>query len=179
LSCSAHLLVLSVLSLTSCFECVVTLVTDRIDSSFLCKGPSSTSVKLFFSVSAQPQLLEVGSFGDVGIFKPNSVTSCVLIWFFFFSFLLFLWLLYSYENWIELNYLPLSLHLSTKSQIDLCISTLDFFYNLVLLFWPLISSSWAINYIKKFYQKGYQKMEKERQVLILTSIFSQSRGTRN
>jgi hypothetical protein len=48
-------------------ECVVTLVTDRLDSLFLYKGPSSTSVKLFFSVSAQPQLLEIGSSGDVGI----------------------------------------------------------------------------------------------------------------
>jgi hypothetical protein len=26
---------------------VVTIVTDRLDSPFLCKGPSSTSVKLF------------------------------------------------------------------------------------------------------------------------------------
>jgi hypothetical protein len=37
---------LSVLSLTSYFECVVTLVTDKFGSIFLCKGPSSTSVKL-------------------------------------------------------------------------------------------------------------------------------------
>jgi hypothetical protein len=86
LSCSAHLF-LSVLSLTSyfecvvthLFECVVTLVTDRLGNSFLCKGPSSTSVKLVFTISAQPQLLEVGSLGDVDIFKPNFVTSCVLV----------------------------------------------------------------------------------------------------
>jgi hypothetical protein len=78
LSCSAHLF-LSVLSLTSCFECVVTLVTDRLGSPFLYKGPSSTSVKLVFSISAQPQLLEIGSPGDVDIFKSNSVTSCVLV----------------------------------------------------------------------------------------------------
>jgi hypothetical protein len=86
---------LSVLSLTSCFECVVThlfecvvthlfecvvtLIIDRLGSPFLCKGPSFTSVKLFFSISAQPQLLEVESPEDVGIFKPNSVRSCVLI----------------------------------------------------------------------------------------------------
>jgi hypothetical protein len=84
LLCSSFL---SVLSLTSCFECVVThlfecvvtLSTDRLGNPFLCKGPSSTSVKLFLSVSAQPQLLEVESPGDVGIFKPNSVTSCVLV----------------------------------------------------------------------------------------------------
>jgi hypothetical protein len=64
---------------THIFECVVTLVTDRFGSPFLCKGSSSTSVKLFFSVSAQPQLLEVESPGDVGIFKPNSVISYVLV----------------------------------------------------------------------------------------------------
>jgi hypothetical protein len=70
---------LSVLSLTSCFECVVTLVTDSVGSPFLCKGSSSTSVKLMFSILAQPQLLEVESPGDVGIFKPNFITSCVLV----------------------------------------------------------------------------------------------------
>jgi hypothetical protein len=36
-------------------------------------------LKLFFSVSAQPQLLEVESPKNVGIFKPNSVTFCVLV----------------------------------------------------------------------------------------------------
>jgi hypothetical protein len=53
-NCSAHLfecvvthfLFLSALSLTI-FECVVTLVTDRLNNSFLYKGPSSTSIKLF------------------------------------------------------------------------------------------------------------------------------------
>jgi hypothetical protein len=72
-----HFLFLSVLSLTL-FECVVTLVTDRFDSLFLYKRPSSTSVKLFFSVSAQPQLLEVDSPEDVGVFKPKSITSCLI-----------------------------------------------------------------------------------------------------
>jgi hypothetical protein len=115
LSCGAHLswtvvltFFLSVLSLISCFECVithlfeciVTLITDRLDNQFLCKGSSSTSVKLFFNILAQPQLLEVESPGDVGIFKPNSVTSCVLVWsFLFFSHIsliaIFLWELYS------------------------------------------------------------------------------------
>jgi hypothetical protein len=76
----------SVLSLIFYFECVITLVTDRFVSPFLCNGPSSTSIKLFFSVSTHPQLLEVESSGDVGIFKPNSVTSCVIVWFFSFLF---------------------------------------------------------------------------------------------
>jgi hypothetical protein len=65
-----------VLSLTSYFKCVithlfefvVTLVTDRLGSPFLCKGPNSTSVKLIFSISAQPQLLEVESAKNIGIF---------------------------------------------------------------------------------------------------------------
>jgi hypothetical protein len=56
-----------VLSFTSCFECVVTLITDTLDNPILCKESSSRSVKLFFSVSAQSQLLEVESPGDVDI----------------------------------------------------------------------------------------------------------------
>jgi hypothetical protein len=64
--------VLSLISYFECvvthlFECVITLITDRLVSPFLCKGQNSISVKLFFSVSAQPQLLEVGSPEDVDI----------------------------------------------------------------------------------------------------------------
>jgi hypothetical protein len=86
-----------VLSLTSCFECVVThlfecivtLVIDRLGCPFLCNRPSSTSVKLFFSVSAQPQLLEVESPGDVGIL--NRIPLHLMFLFdLFFSFLSFL-----------------------------------------------------------------------------------------
>jgi hypothetical protein len=54
---------------THVFECVVTRVTDRLDNSFLCKGPSSTSVKTLFNISVQPQLLEVEGPRDVGIVK--------------------------------------------------------------------------------------------------------------
>jgi hypothetical protein len=75
--CCHSLLVLSMLSLT--FFSVLSFLLPIGLAAFLCKGPSSTSVKLFFSISAQPQLLEVESPGDVDIFKPNSVTSCVLI----------------------------------------------------------------------------------------------------
>jgi hypothetical protein len=57
--------------LTSCFECVVTRVTDRLDSSFLCKRPSFTSVKALFNILAQPQLLEVEGPGDVDIVKAE------------------------------------------------------------------------------------------------------------
>jgi hypothetical protein len=110
LSCSAHLswvcchsLLIFECVVTHLFECVVTLVTDRLGSPFLCKGPSSTSVKLFFSVSAQPQLFDVESPRDVDTFKPNSVISYVLVWsFIFFSHIsliaIFLWEL----NQIEL-----------------------------------------------------------------------------
>jgi hypothetical protein len=111
-----------VVVLTSCFECVVTLVTDRLDSPFLCKGSSSTSVKTLFNISAQPQLLEVEGLGDVGIIKAELryiLCSCLI-----FFFLTFLWLLYSCENWIDLNCISLPLHLNIKSQIDLYISIL-------------------------------------------------------
>jgi hypothetical protein len=65
--------------LTFCFECVVTHIcvcvvthiTDRFGSPFLCKGPNSTSVKTLFNISAQPQLLEVEGPGDVGIVKAE------------------------------------------------------------------------------------------------------------
>jgi hypothetical protein len=56
---------------THVFECVVTRVTDRLGSLFLCKGPSSTSVKTLFNISVQPQLLEVEGPGDVGIVKAE------------------------------------------------------------------------------------------------------------
>jgi hypothetical protein len=82
--------VLSLISYFECvvthlFECVVTLVTDRFGSIFLYKGPSSTSVKLFFSVSAQPQLLEVGSPGDVNILSRTPL-HLVFLFDFFLSF---------------------------------------------------------------------------------------------
>jgi hypothetical protein len=57
--------------LNSYFECVVTHVTDRLDSLFLYKGPSSTSVKTLFNILAQPQLLEVEGPGDVDIVKAE------------------------------------------------------------------------------------------------------------
>jgi hypothetical protein len=56
------------------FECVVTRVTDRLDIPFLCKVPSSTSIKTLFNISAQPQLLEVEGPGDIGIVKVELVT---------------------------------------------------------------------------------------------------------
>jgi hypothetical protein len=131
---------LSVLSFTSyfvcvvthLFECIVILVTDKLDSSFLYKGPSSTSVKLFFSVSAQPQLLEVRRSGDVSILSRNSL-HLMFLFDLLIYFLSFLWFLYYCENWIELNYVPLSLHLNTKSQISLYISNLDSLHSCTLL----------------------------------------------
>jgi hypothetical protein len=71
--------------LTSCFECVVTRVTDKLGSPFLCKGPSSISVKIIFNISAQPQLLEVEGPGDVGIVKAE--LRCILCSCFIFTFL--------------------------------------------------------------------------------------------
>jgi hypothetical protein len=68
LSCSAHYFLVCC---HSRFECVVTRVTDRLDSPFLCKGPSSTSVKTLFNISAQSQLLEVEGPGDVDIVKAE------------------------------------------------------------------------------------------------------------
>jgi hypothetical protein len=40
-------------------------------AAHFCKGPSSTSVKPFLNISAQPQLLEVEGPGDVGIVKSE------------------------------------------------------------------------------------------------------------
>jgi hypothetical protein len=129
---------LSVLSLISCFECVVTFVTDRLSSPFLCKWPSSISVKLFFSVSAQPQLLEVENLGDVRILSRTPLH--LLFLFDPFFFLSFIWLLYSCENWIELNYFSLPLHLKTKSQISLYISILNFLQSWTILTFNTIIS---------------------------------------
>jgi hypothetical protein len=117
---------------THLFECVVTLITDRLDSPFVCKGLSSISVKLFFSVSAQPQLLEIESFRDMDIVS-RTLLHLVFLFDLFFYFLSFLWLLYSYENWIELNYLSLPFHLNTKSQIGLYIFTLGFLQSYIIL----------------------------------------------
>jgi hypothetical protein len=121
-SCSAHIswvccysfLILIVLSLT--FFSVLSLLLSKAWQPILCKGPSYTSVKVFFSVSTQPQLLEVESPGDVSILNQ---TLLHLVFFFvlFFSLLSFIWLLYSCENWIELNYFPLPLHLNTKPKL--------------------------------------------------------------
>jgi hypothetical protein len=122
-----------------CFECVVThifecnviRITDRLKISFLCKWPSFTSVKLFFSVSTQSQLLEVRSSGDVGIFKPNSVIFFDLVWSFFFSHFFdcyisvrikFNWIIFRcHYTWIQ------------KPQIDLYISTLWSLHSCTLL----------------------------------------------
>jgi hypothetical protein len=74
-----------VLSLTF-LECVVTCLVTVLSLTFLsvlslllpiglatqfCKGPSSTSVKTFLNISAQPQLLEVEGREDVGIVKTE------------------------------------------------------------------------------------------------------------
>jgi hypothetical protein len=70
---------------THVFECVVTCVTDRLGNPFLCKGPSSTSVKILFNISAQPQLLEVEGPRDVGIVKTEIhyiLCSCFIFTFF-------------------------------------------------------------------------------------------------
>jgi hypothetical protein len=88
---------------THVFECVVTRVTDRLGSSFLCKGPTSTSVKTFFNISTQPQLLEVEGPGDVGIVKVELryiLCSCFIFTFLFsyFFIAIFLWEL----NWFKL-----------------------------------------------------------------------------
>jgi hypothetical protein len=71
-------------------ECVVTCVTDRLDNLFLCKGPSSTSVKTLFNISDQPQLLEVEGPEDVGIVKAELCYILCSCLFFFFSILTFL-----------------------------------------------------------------------------------------
>jgi hypothetical protein len=75
-----------VLSLTSYFECVVTLVTDRFDSLFLCKRSNSTSIKLFFSVSVQPQLLEVWSPKNIAILN-QTLLHLMFLFNLFFSFI--------------------------------------------------------------------------------------------
>jgi hypothetical protein len=140
LSCSAHLF-LSVLSLTSYFECVVTHPFLSVLSLLLliglaahfCKGPSSTSVKPLFNISAQPQLLEVKGPEDVGIVKVE--LRYILYSYFIFT---FLWLLYSYENWIDLNCIMLPLHLNIKPQISLYISTLGSLHSCTILIFVTI-----------------------------------------
>jgi hypothetical protein len=124
-----HFLFLSVLSLTL-FECVITLVTNSLGSSFLCKGSSSTCVKLFLVFRLNLNLLEVESPGDVGI---SRISLHLMFLFDFFSFLIFLWLLYYCENWIILNYIPLPLYLNTKPQIGLYISILDSLHSYTIL----------------------------------------------
>jgi hypothetical protein len=56
---------------THLFECVVTLVTDRLDSSFLYGTKFYKCKNFFLNISAQSQLLEVEGPGDVGIVKPE------------------------------------------------------------------------------------------------------------
>jgi hypothetical protein len=114
------------------FECVINLITGRLGSSFLCKWPNYTSIKLFFSITAQPQLLEVRSPGDVDIVS-RTLLYLAFLFDLFFSFLSFLWLLYFCENWIELNCLPLLLHLNTKPQISLYISILGSLQSCIIL----------------------------------------------
>jgi hypothetical protein len=53
------------------FLSVLSLVLPIGLTTHFCKGPSSTSVKTFFNISAQPQLLEVEGPGDVGIVKAE------------------------------------------------------------------------------------------------------------
>jgi hypothetical protein len=81
--------------LTSCFECVVTYVfecvitrvTDRLGNPFLCKGPSSTSIKTIFNISAQLQLLEVEGPGYVDIVKAEL---CYILYSYFYLYFFFL-----------------------------------------------------------------------------------------
>jgi hypothetical protein len=77
-------------------------------------------------------LLEVEGPGDIGIVKPELcyiLCSC----FIFIFFLTFLWLLYSCENWIDLNRISLPLYLNIKPQIDLYIFTLGYLHSCTIL----------------------------------------------
>jgi hypothetical protein len=76
--CCHLLLVLSVLSLT--FFSVLSLLLPIGLAAHFCKRPSSTSVKTFFNISAQPQLLEVEGLRDVGIVKEEL---CYILCFYF------------------------------------------------------------------------------------------------
>jgi hypothetical protein len=138
--CCHSLLVLSVLSLTFLsvlsltFLIVLSILLPIGLTAHFYKGSSSTSVKIFFNISAQPQLLEVEGLGDVGIVKAElRYILCSYFIYLYFSFLTFLWLLYSYENWIDLNCIPLSLYLNIKPQIGLYISTLGSLYSCTIL----------------------------------------------
>jgi hypothetical protein len=53
------------------FFSVLSLVLPIGLVAHFCKGPSSTSVKTLFNISAQPQLLEVEGPGDLGIVKAE------------------------------------------------------------------------------------------------------------
>jgi hypothetical protein len=82
--CCHSLLILSVLSLT--FFSVLSLVLPIGLAAHFYKGPSSTSVKTIFNISAQPQLLEVEGPGDVGIIKAELcyiLCSCFIFIFLF------------------------------------------------------------------------------------------------
>jgi hypothetical protein len=68
------------------FFSVLSLVLPIGLAAHFCKGPSSTSVKTFFNISAQPQLLEVEGPGDVGIVKVElCYILCSYFIFIFFS----------------------------------------------------------------------------------------------
>jgi hypothetical protein len=67
----------------------------------------------------------------------------MFLFYIYFFFLTFLWLLYSCENWIDLNCILPPLHLNTKPQIDSYISSLVFYILALFLtfqyhhnFWP-------------------------------------------
>jgi hypothetical protein len=82
--CCHSLFVLSVLSLI--FFSVLSLLLLIGLAVHFCKGPSSTSVKTLFNISAQPQLLEVEGPGDVGIVKAELcyiLCSCFIFTFLF------------------------------------------------------------------------------------------------
>jgi hypothetical protein len=82
--CCHSLLILSVLSFT--FLSVLSLLLPISLAAHFYKGPSSTSVKTFFNISAQPQLLEVEGPEDVGIVKVELcyiLCSCFIFTFLF------------------------------------------------------------------------------------------------
>jgi hypothetical protein len=77
------LIFLSVLSLI--FLSVLSLLLPIGLTVHFYKGPSSTSVKTFFNISAQPQLLEIEGLVDVGIVKAE--LRYILCSYFIFTFL--------------------------------------------------------------------------------------------
>jgi hypothetical protein len=64
---------------------VLSLVLPIVLAAHFYTGPSSTSVKTLFNMSAQPQLLEVEGPGDVGIVKAE--LRYILYYCFIFTFL--------------------------------------------------------------------------------------------